>query len=71
MIEEAKEDAKLEAQKQAKIAHEQLLQEINRAKEDLRKQVAQLAVAGAERILSREINLKENSILLDTLIEEI
>jgi F-type H+-transporting ATPase subunit b len=71
MIEEAKEDAKLEAQKQGKIAHEQLVQEINRAKEGLRKQVAQLAVAGAEKILNREIDAKTNSSLLDNLIEEI
>ncbi|HHF7344674.1 MULTISPECIES: F0F1 ATP synthase subunit B [Legionella] len=71
LIEEAKEEAKLEAQKQAKIAHEQLLQEINRAKENLRKQVAQLAVAGAEKILMREIDKQANSALLDNLIKEI
>lgn len=71
MIEDAKEDAKLEAQKQAKIAQEQLLQEVNRAKEGLRKQVAQLAVAGAEKILNREIDTKTNAALLDNLIEEL
>ncbi|MBA2710894.1 MAG: F0F1 ATP synthase subunit B [Tatlockia sp.] len=71
MVEEAKDDAKLEAQKQAKLAHEQILQEINRAKEELRKQVAQLAVAGAEKILNREIDKITNSALLDNLIEEI
>ena len=71
IIEEAKEEAKLEAQRQAKIAHEQLLQEINHAKDSLRKQVAQLAVAGAEKILNREIDAKANSALLDNLIEEI
>lgn len=71
LIEEAKEEAKLEAQKQAKIAQEQLLQEINRAKDDLRKQVAQLAVAGAEKILMREIDEQANSTLLDNLIKEI
>jgi F-type H+-transporting ATPase subunit b len=71
LIEEAKDDAKMEAQKQAKIAQEQLLQEVNRAKMDLRKQVAYLAVAGAEKILNREIDAKENSALLDNLIEEI
>lgn len=71
LIEEAKEEAKLEAQRQAKIAHEQLLQEINRAKDDLRKQVANLALAGAEKILDREVDAKANSALLDNLIEEI
>ncbi len=71
LIEEAKEEARLEAQRQAKIAHEQLLQEINRAKDSLRKQVAQLAVAGAKKILGHEIDTKANSALLDDLIEEI
>jgi F-type H+-transporting ATPase subunit b len=71
MIEEAKEDAKLEAQRQAKLAHEQLLQEINHARDSLRSQVAQLAIAGAEKILNREIDAKANSKLLDDLIEEI
>lgn len=71
LVEQAKEEARLEAQKQVKIAQEQLLQEINRAKEDLRKQVAQLAIAGAEKILMREIDAKANSDLLDNLIKEI
>ncbi|WED42960.1 F0F1 ATP synthase subunit B [Legionella cardiaca] len=71
MIEEAKEDAKLEAQKQAKIAHEQLQQEFNRARDSLRKEAAQLAVAGAQKILMREIDEKANSAILDNLIKEI
>ncbi|KTC68786.1 H+-transporting ATP synthase chain b [Legionella birminghamensis] len=71
LIEEAKEEAKLEAQKQVKLAHEQLQQEINRAKDDLRKQVAQLAVASAEKILKKTIDIQANSALLDNLIEEI
>lgn len=71
LIEEAKQDAKVEAQKQTKIAQEQLVQEISHAKESLRKQVAQLAIAGAEKILLREVDAQANSALLDNLIEEI
>ena len=71
IIEEAKEAAKREAQIQAKLAHEQLLQQINHAKEDLRKQVSKLAISGAEKILMREVDAKANSALLDNLIEEI
>lgn len=71
LIEEAKEDAKLETQRQAKLAQEQLLQEVNRAKDGLRKQVALLAVVGAERILKQEIDAQASSKLLDNLIEEI
>lgn len=71
IIEEAKQDARLEAQHLAKIAQEQIGQEINRAKDSLRKQVATLAVAGAEKILMREIDEKANQALLDDLIKEI
>jgi F-type H+-transporting ATPase subunit b len=71
LIEEAKEEAKLEASRQAKLAHEQLQQEVNRAKDSLRKQVAELAIAGAELILKKEIDVATNSKLLDNLIKEI
>ena len=71
IIEQAKDDARQEAQKLAKIAEEQISQEVNRAKDTLRKQVAILAVAGAEKILMREIDEQANRALLDNLIEEI
>lgn len=71
LIEEAKEDAKQEGQKQAKLAQEQLQQEVNRARDSLRKQFAHLAIAGAEKILMREIDEQANSALLDNLIKEI
>ena len=71
IIEEAKNDARQEAQQLAKIANEHISQEVNRAKDTLRKQVATLAVAGAEKILMREIDAKANHSLVDNLIEEI
>lgn len=71
MVEEAKEEAKLEAQKQIKMAQEQLQQEFNHARENLRKEVAQLAIACAEKILIREIDKKTSSDLVNNLIEEI
>lgn len=71
MIEEAKEDARHEAQKIAKQAEEQLQQEVHRAKDALRKQVAHLAITGAEKILMREISEQDNNALLDNLIKEI
>ena len=70
MIDEAKEQAVHEAKRVAQVAHEQLLQEVSRAKESLRQQVAVLAVAGAEKILMREIDQQENKVLLDRMIEE-
>lgn len=71
IIEEAKDAAKREAQIQAKIAQEHIAQQVNHAKEELRKQVAKLAISGAEKILMREVDAKANSALLDNLIEEI
>ncbi len=71
IIDEAKDDARQESQKLAKIAEEHISQEVNRAKDGLRKQVAALAIAGAERILVREIDEQANRALLDNLIEEI
>lgn len=71
IIDEAKEDARAEVQQMAKIAQEHIAQEVNRAKDGLRKQVAALAVTGAEKILMREIDATANRALLDQLIEEI
>lgn len=68
IVEAAKDAATLEAQKAAKIAQEQLAQEVNRAKENLQKQVATLAIAGAEKILMREVDEQANRALLDNLI---
>lgn len=42
-----------------------------RAKEELRERVAELAVAGAERILRREINAKVHAELLSNLKQEL
>jgi F-type H+-transporting ATPase subunit b len=71
MIDEAKEEAIKQAMQIAKLAQENLEQEINRAKDALRKDVGRLAVAGAEKILMREIDEKQNQLLIDNLIEEI
>ena len=71
IVEESKHDARLEAQKIVHNAQEQITQEVNHAKDVLKTQVASLAVAGAEKILMREVDEKTNSALLDNLIEEI
>ena len=45
--------------------------ERNRAKEELRKQVAALAVAGAEQILNREIDASAQSDIVEKLVAEL
>jgi F-type H+-transporting ATPase subunit b len=71
IIEDAKKAAAHEAQMQFKLAQEQFLQQVNHTKEALRKQVAGLAISGAEKILMREVDVQANIALLDNLIEEI
>jgi F-type H+-transporting ATPase subunit b len=45
--------------------------ERNRAKEDLRQQVSVLAIAGAEKILERQIDAAAHSDILDKLVAEL
>ena len=56
IIEEAKGQSRLEAEKIIAAARVEIEQETMRAKEELRERVAELAVAGAEKILRREVN---------------
>lgn len=71
IIDEAKQQALVEADKLHKQGQERLTQEITQAKEMLRKQVAGLAVIGAEKILLREVDESANNDILDSLIKEI
>ncbi len=56
IIEDAKAQAKVEADRIVTAARADVEQEVVRAREQLRDQVAALAVAGAEKILRKEIN---------------
>jgi len=71
LVEEAKEEAKIQAEHAAKVAAEHLVQEVNRARAVLHKEIGKLAVVGAEKILKREIDETCNRGLIDNLIEEI
>ena len=63
-IEAAKAQAKAEADRILAGAKSEIEQEIMRAKEALRDQVADLAVAGAAKILKREVDAKAHADLL-------
>ena len=71
VIEEAKGLAKEEGDRILAGARAEIEQEINRAREQLRQQVAELAIAGAEKILRREVNAKTHAEMLDQLKREI
>jgi F-type H+-transporting ATPase subunit b len=45
--------------------------EKNRVKEELRKQIAVLAISGAQRILGREIDAQAHSDIVEKLVEEL
>ena len=65
MVEEAKSAAKDEGAREKAAATAEIDQEVQRAREQLREQVAALAVAGAEKILRREVDAKAHADLLD------
>jgi len=71
ILEEAREHAKSEAERIITQARAEIDTEINRAKEDLRKQVAAVAVEGAERILKREVDAKAHEQALSDLVARI
>ena len=56
IVDEAKEAASAEADRIKHAAQAEIEQEVNRAKEGLRAQVAVLAVAGAEKILEASVD---------------
>jgi F-type H+-transporting ATPase subunit b len=67
IVEEAKVAARSEADRIVTSAHAELEQEVLRAKAELRNQVASLAVAGAEKILKREVDQKAHADILGDL----
>ncbi|MBI2960263.1 MAG: F0F1 ATP synthase subunit B [Betaproteobacteria bacterium] len=71
MAEEAKAAARDEGERLIDAAKAEIESEMQRAKDELRNQVAQLAVAGAERILRREINAQAHADLLVQLRQEL
>ncbi len=57
--------AKAEGDREKAAAKAEIQQEVSRAREKLRDEVAALAVAGAEKILRREVDAKAHADLLD------
>jgi F-type H+-transporting ATPase subunit b len=71
MIEEAKNAAREEGNREKAAAKAEIEQEITRAREELRNHVASLAVAGAEKILRREVDAKAHAELLDSIKKQL
>jgi F-type H+-transporting ATPase subunit b len=71
MVEEARAGADQERTRIIQSAQAEVDQQINRARDELRAQVAAIAVAGAEKILGREIDAGKHQDLLDRLAAQI
>ena len=71
IVDEAKTQAKEEADRLIAAAKAEIVQEANRAKEELRGKVAALAVAGAEKILEQFIDAKSHNDLVGKLAAEL
>ena len=71
IIDDAKAVANTEAERIKSSAQSEIEQEINRAKEDLRGQISNLAIAGAEKILEKEIDKKAHADMLTKLAKDL
>ena len=67
VIEEARQTAKEEGGRELAAAKAEIEQAATRAREELRDRVASLAVAGAEKILRREVDARAHADLLESI----
>lgn len=67
IVEEAKDTAREEGERLKLAAQAEIEQEVNRAKEQLRGQVASLAIAGAEKVLQASIDESAHKELVEKL----
>ena len=71
IVAEGKADGVKERERQLTAARADVEQEVNRAREELRGQVSAIAMAGAEKILTREINAQAHEDILTKLAAEL
>jgi F-type H+-transporting ATPase subunit b len=71
IVEQGKADGEAARKAQVEAGRAEIDVEVNRAREELRGQVAKIAVAGAEKVLGREIDANAHRDLLGKLAAEI
>ena len=71
IVEDATREAQAEREKILAQAQAEVEAERNRVKEELRKQVAALALVGAEKILERQIDAAANSDIVEKVVAEL
>lgn len=70
LLDESKANAKLESERIISLAQGEINREILRAREELKGQLATLAIAGAEKILQRQLDANAQHDLLNNLAAE-
>ena len=68
---DAKSDAMTEGKRLVEAARSEIERESNRAKDALRGEVASIAIAGASKLLNREVDQKTHADLFDKLVAEL
>jgi F-type H+-transporting ATPase subunit b len=71
IVDEAKTDARAEGDRIKSAAQAEIEQEVNRVKENLRGQVVSIALAGAGKVLEREVSESTHAELLNKLAAEL
>jgi len=71
IVEEAKGKAQEEGARQLAAAQAEIEQETNKAREELRGKVAELAMAGAEKILRKEIDAEAHKDIVEAVANQI
>jgi len=71
IVDEAKSEARVEGERIISAAQSEIEQEINRAREALRGDLAMLVTAGAGQILGKEVDASAHSKLLDELAAQL
>ncbi len=71
IVDQARAKGRAEAERQLAAAQAEIAQETNKAREGLRAKVAELVVAGAEKILRKEVNLQTHQAMLNRVAQQI
>lgn len=71
IADQAKDTAATEAKRIVEAARAEIDQELNRVREQLRESVSKLAVAGASRILEKEVDAKTHAQLLESVVRQL
>nr|VFK22114.1 MAG: F-type H+-transporting ATPase subunit b [Candidatus Kentron sp. MB]VFK27721.1 MAG: F-type H+-transporting ATPase subunit b [Candidatus Kentron sp. MB]VFK74405.1 MAG: F-type H+-transporting ATPase subunit b [Candidatus Kentron sp. MB] len=67
ILDESKELARIEGERLITAAHLEIEQEVNRAKEQLRREVLEVALAGVEKVLMREVDIRTHNEIFESL----